>query len=199
MNEIKELFNINFSYVLISVFVILTGVKAIVSILEWVVNKLGLETKWIKRRNEEHELLMRTVNKLEKLQNDYLALVKQSTNSYQETKNDLSAFITKMNNRIDDLKIKQDKITNCVNKIEESSKVRNDAIIEEMCDRIGQKTKYYINSLHGIPEDEYDDFVRLFNTYENIGGNHGAKKRYEYCINHLDILPVKKETVIENE
>ena len=45
MEPIKELLNINFSYVLLSVFVILIGIKAVVSIFEWVVDKLGLETK----------------------------------------------------------------------------------------------------------------------------------------------------------
>ena len=43
MNEIIELTNVDFSSIFISVFIILVGVKAIVSLFEWVINKLGLD------------------------------------------------------------------------------------------------------------------------------------------------------------
>lgn len=64
MDAIKELLNINFSYVLISVFVILIGIKAFVSIFEWVIDKMGLETKWMRQKREEHELLIQTSQNL---------------------------------------------------------------------------------------------------------------------------------------
>ena len=54
MDAIKELININFSYVLMSVFLILIGVKTILTIFEWIVQKLGLETKWMRQKREEH-------------------------------------------------------------------------------------------------------------------------------------------------
>ena len=63
MNEIIELTKINFSYVLISVFIILIGIKSIVSLFEWIINKLGLETKWMRHKREEHELLIQTYKK----------------------------------------------------------------------------------------------------------------------------------------
>lgn len=68
MDAIRELFTINFSYVLISVFIILVGIKFAISLFEWIVNKLGLETKWMRQKREEHELLIQTSQNLSALQ-----------------------------------------------------------------------------------------------------------------------------------
>ncbi len=46
MDDILALSKVDFSSVFISVFLILMGIKAAVSLLEWMINKLGLETKW---------------------------------------------------------------------------------------------------------------------------------------------------------
>ena len=55
MNEIIELTKLNFSSVLIAVSVILIGTKAVVSLFEWMVETLGLETKWMRKKKEEEE------------------------------------------------------------------------------------------------------------------------------------------------
>ena len=44
MNEIIELTKIDFPSIFISVFIILVGIKTIVSLSEWIISKLGLET-----------------------------------------------------------------------------------------------------------------------------------------------------------
>lgn len=198
METIQELFKVDYSSVFISVFVILIGIKAITSIFEWFIDKFGLETKWVKSKREEHNLLIQTSKKLSELQQNHSSSVKQLILDNKETKDELSNFIYNMNNSVEELKNKQDEIVCTVNKIAESNEANNDATIEEMCDRISQKIRYYINTLDGIPEDEYDDFVRLFSSYERIGGNHGLKKKYEYCINNLKVLPIKKEISFED-
>lgn len=144
MNEIMELMGLNFSSILISVFVILTGTKTIVSILEWVIHKLGLETKWIRKRREEHELLVQTSQNL-------AALQKKQT----ENVNNLMA-----------------------------------AQREILADTINEKYKYYI-SINGIPEDEVDEFTSLHRAYRGIGGNHSGDAKFEYCMNHLPVIPVE--------
>lgn len=78
MEPIKELLNINFSYVLISVFTILVGIKAIVTIFEWVIEKLGLETKWMRQKKEEHKLLLQTSQNLASLQMKHVEDMKKS-------------------------------------------------------------------------------------------------------------------------
>ncbi len=68
MDAITELTTLDFSYIFISVFVILIGIKVIISLFEWFVEKLGLETKWMKRKREDHELLIKTSQNLAELQ-----------------------------------------------------------------------------------------------------------------------------------
>ena len=72
MEAIQELFNINFSYVFISVFIILTGIKSITSIFEWIIDKFGLETRRGRKQREEHELLIQTSQRLAALQKQQL-------------------------------------------------------------------------------------------------------------------------------
>lgn len=105
MNEIFELTKINFSYVFISVFVILIGIKALVSIFEWVIMKLGLETKWMRKKQEEHNLLIQTSQNLIKLQDKHETDMEKSDKHDNEMKEDIkkltNLFIEK---QIDDMR-----------------------------------------------------------------------------------------------
>lgn len=89
MDVIKELVNINFSYVLLSVLIILMGIKAMVSIFEWVINKIGLETKWMRKSREEHELLIQTSQNLAALQQKHVEDMKKSDAHDTEMRNDI--------------------------------------------------------------------------------------------------------------
>lgn len=89
MNELIELTNVDFSSVFISVFIILVGVKAIMSLFEWVINKLGLETKWMREKREEHELLLNTSNSLVSLQEKHEVDMKKSDEHDAEMRNDI--------------------------------------------------------------------------------------------------------------
>lgn len=89
MESITELFNINFSYVLISVFVILIGIKSIASVFEWVIERLGLETKWMRKRREEHDLLIQTSQNLIALQEQHGRDVERSDRRDEEIANDI--------------------------------------------------------------------------------------------------------------
>lgn len=89
MEPIKELLNINFSYVLLSVFVVLIGIKAVVSIFEWVVDKLGLETKYMRQKREEHELLIQTSQNLTSLQMKHIKDMEKSDAHDAEMKDNI--------------------------------------------------------------------------------------------------------------
>lgn len=89
MNEIIELTNIDFSAIFISVFIILFGAKAIVSLFEWIINKLGLETKWMRQKREEHELLLNTSNSLISLQEKHKEDMRKSDMHDEEMRNDI--------------------------------------------------------------------------------------------------------------
>ena len=60
----------------------------------------------------------------------------------------------------------------------------------ELAEKINEKYKYYI-SINGIPEDEYDEFVSMHKAYNGVGGNHHGDAKFEYCIEHLPIIPVE--------
>lgn len=97
MDSIIELTNIDFPSLFVSVFVILIGLKAVVSISEWAVNKLGIETKWIRRRREEHELLIQTSQNLTILQKKHDESVRQSIRHDEIIKSDISSLAHTVN------------------------------------------------------------------------------------------------------
>lgn len=78
MDAVKELLNIDFPYAFLSVFAALAGARAIVSLLEWTAGKFGLETKWMRRRREEHDLLVRTSQNLAALQENHIRDMEES-------------------------------------------------------------------------------------------------------------------------
>lgn len=89
MDEIIGLANVDFPSVFLSVFTILVGLKALVSAFEWLVNKMGLETKWMRKRREEHELLIQTSHGLIELQEHHVEDMKKSDEHDLEMRNDI--------------------------------------------------------------------------------------------------------------
>ena len=71
MDTITKLTTLDFSSIFISVFIILIGIKTIVSLFEWVVEKLGLDNKWTRKKREDHELLISTTNSLKELSEEH--------------------------------------------------------------------------------------------------------------------------------
>ncbi len=89
MDAITELTTLNFSYIFISVFAIFVGTKVIISVFEWFVQKLGLETKWMKRKREDHELLIKTSQNVLELQNKHIQDMKKSDEHDDEIRKDI--------------------------------------------------------------------------------------------------------------
>lgn len=89
MEAIRALTNINFSYVFISVFVILAAVKAVISLFEWIVKKLGLETSWMRAKRKDHELLTTTSKNLVALQERHEEDIKRSDVNDAEIQKDI--------------------------------------------------------------------------------------------------------------
>lgn len=105
MNEIIELTKIDFLQVLIAVIVILIGAKAIVTLIEWVIDQLGLETKWMRQKREEHELLIATSKNLTVLQKQHEYDVEKSDRRDDEISADIKK-LTQMfiDKEIDDMR-----------------------------------------------------------------------------------------------
>ena len=221
MEAIQELFNINFSYVFISVFTILIGIKSFTSIAEWVIDKLGLETKWMRKRRESYELLVQTSQNLAELQRQHNHDIEESNMHDENIKEKLSDFIgeikvsisetqeeikqlaeNRKNDRKQSLEI-QKELTDSIKNIVEYNSNKDKQIDnlmaaqrEVLADKINQKYKYYI-SIKGIPEDEVDEFTNMHKAYKAIGGNHSGDAKYEYCMNHLSVIPVETKLIIK--
>lgn len=105
MDTIQELLEINFAYVFFSSCIIIVGLKAVVSLFEWIVGKLGLETKWMRRQREEHELLLRTSQNLASLQERHAYDMEHSDRRDEEISTDIKK-LTQMfvDKEIDDMR-----------------------------------------------------------------------------------------------
>ena len=217
MNDVKQIAEIDWWYVFVAVILFLVVVKFVWSLLEWFLfEKLGIETKGMKQKREDHELLITTSKNLALLQEKHESDNEVSEKHDEELKELITEFIQDTRTQMD--KIAYDRI----NDREKSREIRADlagsikiiaednekkgaqidALImaqkEQLADRINQKYKYYI-SINGIPEDEYDEFVSLHAAYKAVGGNHHGDAKFDYCINHLKVLPVETKLVYKEE
>ncbi len=56
MDDFTALLQLNFSTILLGVFIILAGLKGITTLMEWTANKFGIEIKWMQKemKNENY-------------------------------------------------------------------------------------------------------------------------------------------------
>ena len=105
MEPIAELTTIDYSSLFIASFSVLIGIKAIVSLFEWIFDKLGLETKWMRKKREERELLIQTSQGLNKLQEKHEEDIERSDRRDEKISNDIEK-LTQMfiDKEIDDMR-----------------------------------------------------------------------------------------------
>lgn len=195
MDEINSFMQIDWSSFVSTFCIIGFAIVVFVGLIEKLSVIFGKPVKWMTQRNKDHALLCDTITELHELVKQQEKDAKLSIECNRKTNDELEKFVQKTKEDISVIKNNQRDLSESINRLIQLSDVTGQATMEQMCDRITQKTKHYINVLHGIPEDEYDDFVRLCDSYSAIGGNHGAKAKYEYCINNLDILPIETKVI----
>lgn len=218
MDELNQLAQIDWWYIFIVVILVLVCVKFVWSLFDWLfVDKLGIETKKMRQRRLEREelkatteLAKTTAKNLDKLQARHCKDEKEfrdSLNSYmEESRKDRKALHNEMtnysNSRINDRKQSLQIQKELRDSIAARDMQINALVIankEMLAEKINEKYKYYI-SIKGIPEDEYDEFVSMHKAYNGVGGNHHGDAKFEYCIEHLPIIPVETKLVYkENE
>lgn len=221
MDTIKEFTQLNFSAIFLSLILIGISFQIIMRLLDWIVERFGIETKRTRQRREEHELLIKTSENLTELQKQHTKSVEDSAFYDKQIRDELHSFMNDMkesiaetkseikqidNNRVNDgkqyLKVQQE-LSNSIREIIDYNETRDTQIDnlmtsqrEILADRINQKYKHYI-SIKGIPEDEVDEFTNLHNAYNGVGGNHSGDAKYNYCMNHLDVIPVETKLIIK--
>ena len=212
LDELKQLAQIDWWYVILAIVLAFFIFKSIWTLGEWFIVKFGIETKKMRTKRLEQEelkatteLAKTTAKNLDKLQTRCIKdedEFRDSLNNYMaESRKDRKALHDEMtkfaNNRIDDRKQSLE-----IQKELKDSIAARDVQIESLvaankemlAEKINEKYKYYI-SINGIPEDEYDEFVALHKAYNGVGGNHHGDAKFEYCMEHLPIIPVKTKLV----
>lgn len=162
MDEIIELTNVDFSSVFISVFIILAGVKAVVSLFEWIADKLGLETKWMRRQREEHDLLIQTSQNLISLQEKHSEDMKKSDEHDSEMRNDIK--------KLTDLFVEKQINDYRWEIINLADKISNDKTVSKECLRhaIATYEKYEkVIAEHGLVNGEVEISIEVIKeTYQ---------------------------------
>lgn len=224
MNDLKELLQIDWRYVFVSVIILLVCIKFVWSLIDWIfIEKLGIETKRMKQKRCESELLQTTAD-LAKTTADLAKTTAENLDKLQKRHlQDEEEFRNNLNNYIEesrkDRKALHDEMTkyseNRVNDRQQSLEIQKElkesigardvqieslvtANKEMLAEEINKKYKHYI-SIKGIPEDEYDEFVSLHKAYNGVGGNHHGDAKFQYCIDHLPIIPVETKLVYKGE
>ena len=217
MGDLKELAQIDWWYVIVALLLLLVCVKLVWSLVDWLFfEKLGIETRKMKQRRQESELLKATAElakttaeNLSKLQARHIKDeedFRNRLNEYiEESRKDRKALHDEMTkfvaNRLDDRKQSleiQKELKDSISARDEQIESLIVANKEMLAEKINEKYKYYIG-IKGIPEDEYDEFVSMHNAYKGLGGNHHGDAKFQYCIDHLKIIPVETKLVYKHE
>lgn len=127
-----------------------------VSLFEWFIEKLGLETKGMRKRKEEHNLLIQTSQGLIQLQEKHEESVRQSIRHDEMIKADISSLTDKINEIADTLSVMQKK--------------DNETKLKELK---GSLIRYYhkYKDIGEWSKLEKDAFWDLFDDYEKRGGD----------------------------
>lgn len=217
MEELKQLAQIDWWSIFIAVILALVCVKFIWSLFDWLfVEKLGLETKKMRQRRLEREELIATTElakttakNLDKLRERHSKdedQFRNNLNNYiEESRKDRKALHDEMTKFASDRVNDRQQSLQIQKELKDSISLRDTQIHslvvankEMLAEKINEKYKHYI-SIKGIPEDEYDEFVALHNAYNGVGGNHHGDAKFEYCMKHLPIIPVKTKLVYKEE
>lgn len=215
MGDIQALAEINWFEWFVAGLLLLLGYKFVITLKDWFYNRYGIETKAMREKREDHELILANTQAIK----DLAKLHKKDANVFNEhddkMKEDLSVFMTEVKadikrfteNRISDraqsLEI-QKELTDSIKTIVDSQKDRDEQIMALMCgskellgNTIDERYEKYIN-LNGVPQDEIDEFDSIYIAYKGLNGNSGRRTKYEYVKNHLPIIPVKTELLIKH-
>lgn len=156
MEEIKALFQLDFVSIIISIVIIMSAVVSIATLIGKFSVIIGKPVRWIKKKNEDHELLIQTVKNVEILQEKQDEAVKQSIRHDEMIKDD----INKLTETVDGI----------ATTLTEMQQKSNDTELKKLKDTL---VGYY-NKFKNVGEWSKLDanvFWDLFDDYEKRGGD----------------------------
>ena len=158
MDDVTALFTIDYPTIFVAVFTILVGLKAVVSIFEGTIGRLGLETKWMRKKREERELLIQTAKGLAELQKRHEEDTKYSNEKDQEFYRDIKKLTDLfINKEIDDMRWE---INNFATKVAEGKPCNKDSF--KHCIHIYEKYEKILEENH-LENGEVEISMELIN------------------------------------
>lgn len=163
MNDIKALLTVDWAAVIFGIFIIMSGGIAIVTIIGKFSEIIGKPVKWVRNKQQDHELLMQTIRDLKELHDKHEEDTKQSIRHDKMIKDDLAVVSATM------LEIK-DEVTLMRTQ-------RDNDKLAEYKDKIGQSYRYYKQRHYSDDEPipywnhmEKEALEGLIEQYESHGG-----------------------------
>lgn len=90
MEAITNILQVNFYSTAVNVLILIAGFKSAVTLLEYAGNKIGIEFKWMRKKREDHELLINTAKGLSELEEQRKIDVAQSIKHDTAIRGDLA-------------------------------------------------------------------------------------------------------------
>lgn len=191
MDAIRPIMEIDYVKLITQLCLIIIGLNYFIPICKNLFCKvLGIETKFQREKREQKILLQETIDKVTELSDRFNDASSNSDNLFEEK---LVKFYTPYREQSMDI---QKDLKDSIELLTKADITRSEQIesvmvgIKELLgDTIDQKYEKYIR-LGGIPSDEVDEFNSVFSAYEKVNGNHNRKKKYDYVMDNIPIIPV---------
>lgn len=191
MDAIRPIMEIDYVKLITQLCLIIIGLNYFIPICKNLFCKvLGIETKFQREKKEQKILLQETIDKVTELSTKFNDASNNTDHLLEEK---LVKFYTPYREQSMDI---QKDLKDSIELLTKADTTRSEQIesvmvgIKELLgDTIDQKYEKYIR-LGGIPSDEVDEFNSVFSAYEKVNGNHNRKKKYDYVMDNLPIIPV---------
>ena len=191
MDAIRPIMEIDYVKLITQLCLIIIGLNYFIPICKNLFCKvLGIEKNFQLEKKEQKILLQETIDKVTELSDRFNDASSNSDNLFEEK---LVKFYTPYREQSMDI---QKDLKDSIELLTKADITRSEQIesvmvgIKELLgDTIDQKYEKYIR-LGGIPSDEVDEFNSVFSAYEKVKGNHNRKKKYDYVMDNLPIIPV---------
>ena len=216
LSNLRELAEIDILGWFIATIVFILIWKGGAELKDWFCNRYGIETKKMKEKREDHDLLIKTAQNLALLQEKsakddrglemaFEVFIDEVRESFEQVHKKFEEnHEAQLKRREQSLEI-QKQLSESIKQLVESQASNVDKISALMCgskellgNTIDERYAKYIE-LGGIPQNEIDEFDSIFEAYKNLNGNHGRETKYEYVKNHLPVIPVKTELLINQK
>ena len=191
MDAIRPIMEIDYVKLITQLCLIIIGLNYFIPICKNLFCKvLGIETKFQREKREQKILLQETIDKVTELSDRFNDASNNTDHLFEEK---LVKFYTPYREQSMDI---QKDLKDSIELLTKADITRSEQIesvmigIKELLgDTIDQKYEKYIR-LGGIPSDDVDEFNSVFSAYEKVNGNHNRKKKYDYVMDNLPIIPV---------